>query len=61
MRHKHIQFGNGFRVVGVIAALERELERPVVSPNQALLWGTMRAVGARTDSITHYGRLFASP
>jgi lactoylglutathione lyase len=38
--------GNGLRVVGVIAALERELERLVVSPNQALLWGTMRAVGA---------------
>jgi maleate isomerase len=53
--------GNGFRVVGVIAALERELERFVVSPNQALLWGTMRAVGARTDSITRCGRLFASP
>ena len=52
--------GNGFRVVGVLAALERELERPVVSPNQALLWGAMRAVGARTESITRYGRLFAS-
>ncbi len=53
--------GNGFRVVGVIAALERELGRPVVSPNQALLWGTMRAVGVPTDSITRHGRLFASP
>ena len=52
--------GNGFRVVGVIAALERELGRPAVSPNQALLWAAMRAVGARTDSITRYGRLFAS-
>jgi maleate isomerase len=53
--------GNGFRVVGVIAALERELERPAVSPNQALLWGAMRAAGARTDSIARYGRLFAGP
>ena len=52
--------GNGFRVVGVIAALERELERPAVSPNQALLWGSMRAIGARSESITRYGRLFAS-
>jgi maleate isomerase len=52
--------GNGFRVVGVIAALERDLERPAVSPNQALLWGAIRAVGAPTDSITRYGRLFAS-
>jgi maleate isomerase len=52
--------GNGFRVVGVIDALERELERPAVSPNQALLWGAMSAVGAPTESITRYGRLFAS-
>jgi maleate isomerase len=50
--------GNGFRVVGVIAALERELERPVVSPNQALLWGAMRAIGAPTKSVVAYGRLF---
>ena len=52
--------GNGFRVVGVIDALERELGRPVVSPNQALLWAAMGAIGARTDAITRYGRLFAS-
>jgi maleate isomerase len=52
--------GNGFRVVGVIDALERELARPVVSPNQALLWAAMGAAGARTDAITRYGRLFAS-
>ena len=51
--------GNGFRVVGVIDALERELARPVVSPNQALLWAAMGAVGARTDTVTRYGRLFA--
>jgi maleate isomerase len=52
--------GNGFRVVGVIDALERELTRPVVTPNQALLWAAMGALNARTDAITHYGRLFAS-
>ena len=52
--------GNGFRVVGVIAALERELGRPAVSPNQALLWGAIRAIGAPAESITRYGRLFAS-
>jgi maleate isomerase len=52
--------GNGFRVVGIIDALERELARPVVSPNQALLWAAMGAADARTDAITRYGRLFAS-
>jgi maleate isomerase len=51
--------GNGFRVVGAIAALERELERPVISPNQALLWAAMQAAGAPTASVTRYGRLFA--
>jgi len=53
--------GNGFRVVGAIDALERALHRPVVSPNQALLWGAMRAIGADTASVTRYGRLFATP
>jgi maleate isomerase len=52
--------GNGFRVVGIIDALERELARPVISPNQAALWAAMRAIGARTDAITRYGRLFAT-
>jgi len=52
--------GNGFRVVGVIDALERELARPVLSPNQAILWAAMRAIGAPTDAVTRYGRLFAT-
>ena len=52
--------GNGFRVAGVIDALERELTRPVVTPNQALLWAAMSAAGARTDAITRYGRLFGA-
>jgi maleate isomerase len=51
--------GNGLRVVGAIAALERELDRPVVAPNQALLWAAMRAAGASTQAVTRYGRLFA--
>jgi maleate isomerase len=53
--------GNGFRVVGVIDALEHELNRPVVSPNQALLWEAMRVIGADTSSVTRYGRLFGTP
>jgi maleate isomerase len=53
--------GNGFRVVGAIDALEHDLGRPAVSPNQALLWGAMRAIGADTSSITRYGSLFGTP
>jgi maleate isomerase len=51
--------GNGFRVVGTIARLERELGRPVVSPNQALLWAAMQVAGAPTTLVTRYGRIFA--
>jgi maleate isomerase len=50
--------GNGFRVVGVIAALEEDLGRAVVSPNQALLWAALRMVDADVSSVRDYGRLF---
>jgi len=53
--------GNGFRAVGVIAALERDLRRPVLTANQALFWRALRAAGAPTDSVQGYGRLFATP
>lgn len=49
--------GNGFRAVGVIAALEATLGRPVVTANQALLWAALRAAGGDT-TVTGYGRLF---
>ena len=51
--------GNGFRAVGTIAALEEDLDRPVVTANQALLWASLRASG-RDASIKDYGRLFAA-
>jgi maleate isomerase len=51
--------GNGFRAVGVIAALEEDLGRPVVTANQALLWAALRAAGADPASVSGYGRLFA--
>jgi len=51
--------GNGFRSVGVIAALEDELGRPVVTANQVLLWGLLQAIGSPA-SPRGYGRLFAS-
>jgi maleate isomerase len=49
--------GNGFRSVGVIAALEQDLRRPVLTANQSLLWGMLHA--AKTSARpTGYGRLF---
>lgn len=50
--------GNGFRAVGAIAALESDLDRPVLTANQALLWGSLRAAGADPGSVSDYGRLF---
>jgi maleate isomerase len=50
--------GNGFRVVGAIAALEADLGRVVVTPNQALLWGALRVADADVGSVRDYGRLF---
>jgi maleate isomerase len=49
--------GNGFRSVGVIAALEEELARPVLTANQVLLWGMLRAIRSRVP-VQGYGRLF---
>ena len=48
--------GNGFRSVGTIEALERDLNRPVVTANQALLWACLAAAGSEVK-IDHYGRL----
>ncbi len=50
--------GNGFRAVGAIAALEEGLQRPVVTANQALLWGSLRAAGADPRAVGGYGALF---
>lgn len=52
--------GNGFRAVGVIAALERDLQRPVLTANQALFWACLKAAGAETNRVTRYGRIFAA-
>jgi maleate isomerase len=49
--------GNGLRSVGVIAALEEDLGRPVVTANQVLLWGMLRAIRSRV-SPRGYGQLF---
>jgi maleate isomerase len=50
--------GNGLRSVGVIAALEEDLDRPVLTANQVLLWSALRVAKADPGSVTDYGRLF---
>ena len=49
--------GNGFRTVGVIAVLEEDLGRPVLTGNQVAFWHALRlaGVGAQVDD---YGQVF---
>ena len=49
--------GNGFRAVGVIDALEEDLQRPVLTANQVLLWDSLRAADVHLKPHG-YGRLF---
>jgi maleate isomerase len=49
--------GTGFRCVAILAALEQDLKRPVISANQASLWHCLRSAGVRTR-IAGYGNLF---
>lgn len=49
--------GNGFRTVSLIAALEADLGRPVLSANQVLLWAALRAAGVDA-AVTGYGQIF---
>jgi maleate isomerase len=48
--------GTGLRCVGVLEALEQDLQRPVVSANQASLWHCLRLSGVKTP-VSGYGRL----
>lgn len=52
--------GNGFRAVGAIEALEKDLGRPVLTANQVTFWNALRAAGVR-QPVIHYGRIFAEP
>lgn len=45
-----------FRTFEALERLERDLGMPVVSTNQAILWGSLRA-GGLTDEISGYGSL----
>jgi maleate isomerase len=49
--------GNGFRSIGVIAALEEDLGRPVLTANQVALWHVLRLAGAGTH-VDDYGQVF---
>jgi maleate isomerase len=49
-----------FKTIGVIAALEQDLGKPVVSANQASFWDCLRTAGL-ADRLTGYGRLFDLP
>ena len=48
--------GTGFRCVGILDALERDLQRPVLSANQASLWHCLRLAGVRSE-VSGYGNL----
>src|SRR5262249_40977323 len=48
--------GTGFRCVAILEALEQDLQRPVVSANQASLWHCLRSSGVRTH-VGGYGSL----
>ncbi len=50
--------GTGFRCVGIIDDLERDLGKPVLTANQASLWHGLRLAGVQAK-ITGYGRLLA--
>ena len=45
-----------FRTFEALEWIERDLGKPVVSTNQAILWGSLRA-GGLTEEIAGYGRL----
>jgi maleate isomerase len=52
--------GNALRAIGVIAALEDDLSRPVLTANQVSLWYALRVAGAEV-SVDDYGQLFKLP
>src|SRR5215467_473305 len=51
--------GNGFRAIGMIAALEQELGRPVLTGNQVVFWNALRHAGVRAP-VNGYGRVFTT-
>jgi maleate isomerase len=52
--------GNALRAIGVIAALEEDLRRPVLTANQVSLWHALRTAGTEAQ-VEGYGQLFTLP
>ena len=48
--------GTGFRCVAILDALEKDLQRPIISANQASLWNCLRLSGVHSK-IMGYGNL----
>jgi maleate isomerase len=49
--------GNGFRAIGVIEALEENLNHPILTANQVAFWQALALSGSR-EPIVGYGRIF---
>src|SRR6266481_5804394 len=49
--------GNGFRAVGIIKALEENLDRPILTANQVAFWQALAVAGSR-EAVVGYGRIF---
>jgi maleate isomerase len=47
--------GNSLRAIGVIAGLEEDLRRPVLTANQVSLWYALRVAGAEVR-VDNYGQ-----
>ena len=52
--------GTGLPTIGVLEVLERDLGKPVISSNQAMLWQALRLAGVR-EAIPGFGRLLREP
>ena len=52
--------GNGWRVISMIAALEEDLGRPVLTADQAPFWYALRRAGVGA-AVDDYGQLFKVP
>ena len=48
-----------FATLPLIAELEQEIGKPVVTSNQATFWATLRAAGV-DDRFEHFGTLLAT-
>lgn len=49
--------GNGFRAIGAIESLEKDIGRPVLTANQVAFWQALRISNLQV-SVTGYGQIF---